>query len=85
MCREQLSLKQIIFKNHIQSAKHKKGKEKLESKGERQRTLFEGLRKYNEENNPRGETLPEEQQVYHIQVVTAFIKARVPLQKSQIF
>ena len=33
----------------------------------------------------RGETLPENQQVYRVQVVSAFLKAGVPLTKIEHF
>ena len=43
------------------------------------------LVKHNEEQHLRGETLPEEQQVYRIKVVPAFLKAGVPLSKIGAF
>ena len=43
------------------------------------------LRNYNKETHPRGETLPEEQQVYRVKVVTSFLKAGVPLNKIELF
>ena len=66
-CRKQLSLKQSIIKNHIQSLKHQKRKQ---SKEAREWDLANNLRKYNE--TIRGETLPEDQQIYRVKVVTAF-------------
>ena len=84
-CREQLSLKRSIIKNHLSSSKHTKSKKRLEAKEARERTIVEHLRKYNEETHPRGETLPEDHQVYRIKVVSAFLKSGVPLSKVESF
>lgn len=43
------------------------------------------LAKHNEEQHLRGETLPEQQQVYRVKVVTAFLRAGVPLSKLDSF
>ena len=82
-CREQLSLKRSVVKNHTQSSKHRKGKERLKRKDSRERDIAEDLRKYNEEMHPRGETLPEEQQIYCVKVVSSFLKAGIPLSKIE--
>ena len=84
-CREQISLKRSVIMNHIQCAKHKNGRERLKSKELREKRIAEMLVKHNEEQHLRGETLPEEQQVYRIKVVTAFLKAGVPLSKIGAF
>ena len=84
VCREQLSLKRSIIRNHIQSSKHQRSKQWLDRKEAREKNIVESLRKYNKETHPRRETLPE-QQVYHVKVVTAFLKAGVPLNKMESF
>ena len=43
------------------------------------------LSKHNETKHLRGETLPEQQQVYHVKVVTAFLRAGIPLSKLDSF
>ena len=43
------------------------------------------MKKYNELAHPKGETLTEEQRVYRVRVVTAFLKAGVPLNKLDNF
>ncbi len=43
--------------------------------------IAESLRKYNEEVHARGETLPEQQQVFRVKVVKTFLQAGVPLSK----
>ena len=80
-CQEQLSLKRSVIKNRIQSAKHKNSKKRLEKKEERERDIAESLIK---EVHPRGETLPQ-QQVYRVKVVSAFLKAGIPLNKIESF
>ncbi len=40
---------------------------------------------HNQEQHLRGETLPEQQQVYRVKVVTTFLKAGVPLSKIELF
>lgn len=84
-CREQLSLKRSIISNHIKSGKHEKGKKSLEEKEFREKNIAECLKKYNEKSHSVGETLPEQQQVYRVKVVSAFLKAGVPLNKISLF
>lgn len=85
VCREQLSLKRSVIKNHVQSSKHESSKKRMEKKEARERDIAESLTKYNKEIHPRGETLPQEQQVYRVKVVSAFLKAGVPLNKIDCF
>ena len=46
---------------------------------------MESLRKHNSMTHQKGETLPEDQQVYRVKVVYAFLKAGVPLGKIEHF
>ena len=78
-CHEQLSLKCSIIRNRIQSSKHQRSKQRLDRKEAREKDIVESLRKYNKE------TLPEQQQVYRVKVITAFLKAGVPLNKMESF
>ena len=84
-CRERLCLKKSSIKNHIGSKKHEDGKKRLEDKQARERDLAASLRRYNLEHHPRGETLPEFQQVYRIRVTRTFLQAGVPMNKLPIF
>ena len=54
-CRKEISLKQSIVKNHIQSQKHHKGKEQVKAKGKKESIIFENLKKtiYEEKLFPR--------------------------------
>ena len=63
-CREEVSLKKSIIKNHISSVKHVNGKLKVQAKDKRERDIAEALRDYNSQCHLVGETLPIEQQTY---------------------
>lgn len=84
-CREQLSTKRSIIHNHIQSGKHCKSKEKLTLKEARECDLAKQLKQHNSSTHLVGETLPEEQQMYRVKVVTAFLRAGIPLNKVSAF
>ena len=83
-CREQLSLKKSSIELHIKSLKHVKGKERLASTEKHQLDIAESL-KYDNEVHPPGETLPVSTRVYRVNVVTALLKAGVPLSKLDSF
>ena len=84
-CRETLSLKRSSIVNHIKSSKHLEGKKKLATKHAREMNIAHALKDYNENVHGKGETLPEEQQVFRVQVLTTFLKAGVPLAKLKFF
>ena len=84
-CREELSLKRSVLKNHVSSRKHQNCKERLSRKEARERDIAASLRQYNEQVHQRGETLPEQQQVYRVRIVSTFLKAGVPLNKISKF
>ena len=84
-CREELCLKSSSLKSHLSSRKHLDGKKKLDKKEAREQDIAQALKKYNSECHPRGETLPESQQVYRVKVVRTFLQAGVPLSKLSIF
>lgn len=84
-CRENISLKRSIIAHHIQSTKHKQSKERLTKKEAREKHIADMLVQHNAQTHQRGETLPQEQQVYRVKVVTSFLKAGVPLNKIDSF
>ena len=84
-CREEVSLKRSIITNHIASVEHKQSKVKLAKKENREKDIAEALVAYYEQEHPRGETLSADQRVYRVKVVTAFLKAGVPLAKLDHF
>ena len=84
-CREELSLKSSSLSNHIKSSKHRDGKVRLEKKEIRERDISKQLSHYNQQAHLIGETLPQATQVYRVKVVTAFLRAAVPLSKLEHF
>ena len=84
-CREELSLKKSIIKNHIASTKHTIGKEKINSKEKREKDIAESLKKYDEIEHPSGETLPTSVRVYRVKVCTTFLRAGVPINRIDKF
>ena len=84
-CREELGLKKSTIQNHIRSVKHLDSKKKRETKEARERDIGTALAKYNETEHLRGETLPEQQQIYRVKVVTTLLTAGVPLSKIESF
>ena len=79
-CREELCLKSSSLKTHFSSRKHLDGKKEA-----REQDIAQALKKYNSECHPRGETLPESQQVYRVKLFRTFLQAGVPLSKLSIF
>ena len=71
--------------NHIKSSKHRDGKVRLEKKEIRERDISKQLSHYNQQAHLIGETLPQATQVYRVKVVTAFLRAAVPLSKLEHF
>ena len=80
-CREELPLKKSSISYHIKSTKHNDGKKRLEQRKVKDHEIAQSLRKYNEEVHSRGETLPEQLQVFRVKVVKTFLEAGVPLSK----
>ena len=77
-CKEILSSKKSILKNHFASKKHAAGKEKLKVTKKRDQTIEEALRK---EKHNKDSTLPVEERAYRLQVVEEFLKAGIPIRK----
>ena len=84
-CREELSLKSLSPTNHLKSQKHKEGKERLKRKEARERDIASKITSYNEETRVVGENIAESTQVFHVKVVSAFLRAGVPLNKLEVF
>ena len=82
-CREELSLKRSIIKNHVSSSKRKSSKVTRANKQINDRTIVESLKLYEADVHPRGEKLPEAQRLYRVKVVTALLKAGIPLSKIE--
>ena len=84
-CCEELCLKSSSLKNHLSSRKHLEGRKRLDRKEAHKQDIAQALLKYNSGCHPRGETLPESQQVYWVKVVRTFLLAGVPLSKISVF
>ena len=84
-CRQEVGLKRSTIHNHVKSHKHVTSKSKLAMKKMQHQDIAEALEKHNEEVHLQGETLPEKQQVYRVKVVTAFLRAGIPLSKLDTF
>ena len=71
-------LKKSIIELHIKSEKQNRGKIKLASKEKREQDLVKALGAYDHEVHPVGESLPTDQRVFRVEVVSTFLKAGVP-------
>lgn len=84
-CREILSVKRSTLANHITSSKHLAGKKRLKGTESKQKDIAEALSKYNADNHLRGESNPEEHNVFRVKVVKAFLEAGICLSKLKFF
>ena len=84
-CRQEMSLKMSSMRNHIRSTKHEESCRRLKSKEAREKSIADALAVHNEESHLKGETLPPNQQVYRVRVLTCFLRAGVPLRKYEHF
>ena len=84
-CRQEVSLRRCIVKNHIASSRHLKMKDSLKERKGRDVDIAKSLKQYDEEQHPSGECLPEKQRIYRIKVLSSFLKAGVPLNKIDSF
>ena len=84
-CREEVSLRSSSIRNHLKSEKHLDGKKKLAGREAREQDIANALRVHNAEERLKDETPPQQQQVYHVKVVTAFLRAAIPLNKLESF
>ena len=78
-------MKSSSVANHVKSVKHLDGKKQLASKQAREQDIAKTLSVHNEKTHLKGETLPEQQQVFRVKVITSFLRAAVPLSKLKTF
>ena len=69
----------------MDSSKHQSCKVKLQNKEIKQHDIVEALKTYDTTSHPKGETLSDSVCVYRVKVVTAFLKAGVPVSKIDSF
>jgi len=75
-CREELSLIGSVVHNHVKSAKHQARKKRLSTKEKCEQDIAKALKVLkasDEVTHPVGETLPQDQRIYRVKVVTAFL------------
>jgi len=70
---------------HIKSLKHVRSKEWLLLKQQHEVDIEKSLKKYGKEFHTAGETLPDTTRIFRVKVVTALLKATVPLSKLDSF
>ena len=84
-CREEVATKKSVIELHIKSQKHSRGKSRLASNRKIEADIAQELKQFDSEVHPEGERLPETTRVYRVKVVTAMLKAGVPLFKIDSF
>ena len=84
-CREELAIKKSSIESHIKSQKHINGKKKLALKNKEESDILQALKAYDSQVHPVGDGLPYSTRVYRVKVVTAMLKAGVPLSKIDLF
>ena len=61
--------------------KHNDAKRAIQNSKKRDQSLLTFLRRKDEEDNPKGETLPEDMRLFRFDLVEAFLSAEIPLSK----
>lgn len=84
-CRACLSLVSGVIANHLKLTKHQTRKERVAKKERSERNIAKALVASDKDSHPVGETLPQDQHVYRIKVVTVFLQAGVPLTNMTSF
>ena len=82
-CRQILSTKKSVLKIHVSSKKHQDGKQKLKRSKLREQTIAEAF-KTEESSKSKDSTLPVEECAYRLEVVTEFLKAGIPIAKTDM-
>ena len=73
--------RKVLFAKHINSVKHNDAKRAIQNSKKRDQSLLTFLRRKDEEDNPKGETLPEDMRLFRFDLVEAFLSAEIPLSK----
>ena len=77
-CREEISTNKSLIKGYIKSRKHATAK-KLQLAIKRDADIAEALHEYDSTVHPVGEGLAESTRIYRVNVVTAMLKAGLPV------
>ena len=81
--REILSTKKSVLKIHVSSKKHQDGKQKMKRSKLREQTIAEAFKR-EESSKSNDSTLPVEECAYRLEVVTEFLKAGIPIGKTDM-
>ena len=85
-CREEVGLKKSVIDNHVKSSKkHQVAKVKLNDKQQREIDIAQAFHEYAAQEHAAGETLPDNQQVHRVNIVSTFMRAGVALSKMDVF
>ena len=71
-CKEDISKKKSTVRKHIASAKHKEAKTVIQNSKKRDQSLLTFLRKTDEKDHSKGETLPEDMRIFRFDLVKSF-------------
>ena len=82
-CRQILSTKKSVLKIHVSSKKHQDGKQKLKRSKLREQTIAKAFKR-EESSKSKDSTLPVEECAYRLEVVTEFLKAGIPIAKTDM-
>ena len=82
-CRQILSMKKSVLKIHVSSKKHRDGTQKLKRSKLREQTIVEAFKR-EESSKSKDSTLPVEEYAYRLEVVTEFLKAGIPVAKTDV-
>ena len=81
--RQILSMKKSVLKIHVSSKKHQDGTQKLKRSKLREQTIVEAFKR-EESSKSKDSTLPVEEYAYRLEVVTEFLKAGIPVAKTDV-
>lgn len=79
-----VATKTSIIELHVKSLKHERCKKRLSLNAQREADI-KAVETFDKECHTEGENLPSSIRVYRIKVVSAMLKAGVPLSKIEIF
>ena len=80
-CKETISKKKSTVRKHINAVKHNDAKRAIQKSKKTDQSLLTFLRRKDEKDNPKGETLPDEMRLFRFDLVEAFLSAGIPLSK----
>lgn len=79
--RKLLARKKRTIKKHIVSLKHIKARKAIAESKKKDQSVLALLKKNDQANNPKGETLPRDMRLYRFDLIGSFLTAGIPLSK----